>query len=130
VSSKWRDRAPRGHALIRTFFGGAKDEGALARDDEAMEQLARDELRELMGLNARPEWSRVFRFDRASPQMRVGHLAAMRTVRERLARVAPSLRVAGGGYDGVGIPDCIRQGQEAGRALVDAAPNPASLARG
>lgn len=130
VSSKWRDRAPHGHALVRTFFGGASDEGELARDDEGMEQLARDELCELMGLNARPEWSRVFRFDRASPQMRVGHLAAMRTVRERLARVDPSLRVAGGGYDGVGIPDCIRQGQEAGRALVDATSNQASLGPG
>jgi oxygen-dependent protoporphyrinogen oxidase len=52
--------------------------------------------------------------------MRVGHLVTMRTVRERLAGLAPSVRVAGGGYDGVGISDCIRQGQEAARALVEA----------
>jgi oxygen-dependent protoporphyrinogen oxidase len=51
--------------------------------------------------------------------MRVGHLVTMRTVRQTLARDAPDLRVAGGGYDGVGIPDCIRQGQEAGRDMVE-----------
>ena len=39
-------------------------------------------------------------------------------LQERLASVAPGLRIAGGGYDGVGIPDCVRQGQEAARALV------------
>ena len=39
---------------------------------------------------------------------------------ETLARVAPGLLIAGGGYDGVGIPDCVRQGNEAGRAIVDA----------
>jgi oxygen-dependent protoporphyrinogen oxidase len=43
----------------------------------------------------------------------------MRGMRETLARVAPGLLVAGGGYDGVGIPDCVRQGNEAGRAMVD-----------
>ncbi len=51
--------------------------------------------------------------------MRVGHLATMRAVHARLAQAAPGLRVAGGGYDGIGIPDCIRQGTEAGRAMVE-----------
>ena len=32
-------------------------------------------------------------------------------------RIARGIRLAGGGYDGVGIPDCVRQGQEAGAAL-------------
>jgi oxygen-dependent protoporphyrinogen oxidase len=123
VSSKWAHRAPPGHALVRAFFGGASNEGTLARDDGALTELARKELRVIMGLGARPQWSRVYRFDRATPQMRVGHLVTMRTVRERLARLAPSVRVAGGGYDGVGISDCIRQGQEAARALVEAVAN-------
>ena len=65
--------------------------------------------------------TKVFRFARGSAQMKVGHLAMMRGVRETLARVAPGLRIAGGGYDGVGIPDCVRQGNEAGRAMVDGA---------
>jgi oxygen-dependent protoporphyrinogen oxidase len=117
VSSKWDGRAPEGHVLLRVFFGGASGEGVLGKGDEELEQLARDELRALMGLDAAPVLSRVFRFVGASAQMRVGHLATMRTLRERLEHVAPALRVAGGGYDGIGIPDCIRQGQDAGIAL-------------
>jgi oxygen-dependent protoporphyrinogen oxidase len=39
-------------------------------------------------------------------------------VRERLASSAPGVAVAGGGYDGIGIPDCIRQGLDHGRAMV------------
>jgi oxygen-dependent protoporphyrinogen oxidase len=118
VSSKWRGRAPEGHVLLRAFFGGAAGGEALALDDGALADLARGELAALMGLDATPLWSRVFRFA-GSAQMRVGHLAAMRGLRERLAEVAPGLVLGGGGYDGVGIPDCIRQGQEAGRALAD-----------
>ncbi len=118
VSSKWAGRAPEGHALLRAFFGGAFGADALALGDEALASLAQRELRRLMGIDARPLWSRVFRFDRATAQMRVGHLGRMRTLRERLAQAAPGLRIAGGGYDGVGIPDCIRQGQEAARSLL------------
>jgi len=120
VSSKWRGRAPDGQVLVRVFFGGTSGEATLERDDDALVRLAREELRVLMGLDAAPVLSRVFRFAGKSPQMRVGHLVTMRTIHERLTRVAPALRLAGGGYDGIGIPDCIRQGQEAARTLVDA----------
>jgi oxygen-dependent protoporphyrinogen oxidase len=118
VSSKWRGRAPEGHVLLRVFFGGPRGEGILGRDDQALGELARDELRAIMGLTAEPLWSRVFRFEATRAQMRVGHLATMRVLREELARALPGVWVAGDGYDGAGIPDCIRQGQDAGCAMV------------
>jgi oxygen-dependent protoporphyrinogen oxidase len=116
VSSKWEGRAPDGHVLVRAFFslGGGVD-----GDDGSLVRLARAELTALMGLSATPVLSRVFRFDHASPQMRVGHLARMREVREGLARVAPGLRVAGGGYEGIGIADSVRQGREAARTILE-----------
>lgn len=118
VSSKWPGRAPEGHVLLRGFFGGAWGEDVLSHDDEGLSRIARTELRTLMGIDAEPVLTRVFRFGKASAQMRVGHLATMRALRERLEAAAPGLLIAGGGYDGVGIPDSIRQGEEAGRALV------------
>jgi protoporphyrinogen/coproporphyrinogen III oxidase len=120
VSSKWDGRAPDGSVLLRVFVGGPLGEDLVARDDdESLVRVARGELRALMGIDAEPTLSRVFRFERASAQMRVGHLARMRCIHARLASAAPGVRVAGGGYDGVGIPDCIRQGQDAGRAMIE-----------
>ena len=49
--------------------------------------------------------------------MRVGHLAVMRAMKSKLARVAPGVLLAGGGFDGIGIPDCVRQVEQAGAAL-------------
>jgi oxygen-dependent protoporphyrinogen oxidase len=119
VSSKWADRAPPGHVLVRGFVGGPAGEALLARDDAALAALVRQELRALMQLEAEPLFSRVFRFDHGRPQMRVGHLARMRALHEALARTAPAVRMAGDGYDGASIPDCVRQGREVGRAMVD-----------
>ena len=120
VSSKWSGRAPEGHVLLRVFVGGPLAEAPLGGDDAGLVRLARSELQALMGLAAEPVLARVFRFERGSTQMRVGHAEAMRAIRARVAEVAPCLGIAGGGYDGIGIPDCIRQGQDAARALVEA----------
>ncbi|MBV9947485.1 MAG: protoporphyrinogen oxidase [Myxococcales bacterium] len=125
VSSKWDGRAPEGHVLLRAFFGGVGREEILAGGDDALVSRARDELRALMGIDPQPLWSRVFRFEAARAQMRVGHLAAMRDLRRRLAEVAPGVLVAGDGFDGAGIPDAIRQGRSAGRELVARAPRAA-----
>ena len=110
VTSKWASRAPSGNVLMRVFFGGSLGQGVLAEDDAALATLAQSELGALMGgLDATPLFTRVFRFDRASAQPLVGHLARMRRVRAGLERL-PGVHVAGGGLDGIGIPDCVRQG--------------------
>jgi oxygen-dependent protoporphyrinogen oxidase len=119
VSSKWSGRAPEGHVLLRVFVGGPLAAEVLAEDDAALVRLARSELLALMSVSAEPVMTRVFRFDRGSVQMRVGHAEAMRILRARLTEIAPHVAIAGGGYEGIGIPDCIRQGQDAARALVD-----------
>jgi oxygen-dependent protoporphyrinogen oxidase len=119
VSSKWAHRAPEGYVLLRVFFGGPSSEEVLAADDAHLATLARRELGTLMNLEGEPLWSRVYRFRRASAQMRVGHLAMLRGLRERMSESAPRVLVAGGGYGVTGIPDCIREGQAAGIAMVD-----------
>jgi oxygen-dependent protoporphyrinogen oxidase len=111
VSSKWSGRAPDGHVLLRCFLTDAMD------DAQAID-AARAGLRALMGIDAVPITSRVFRLLQASPMMRVGHLSLVGRVRAELSRAAPGLMLAGGGYEGVGIPDCIRQAQETMAALL------------
>jgi oxygen-dependent protoporphyrinogen oxidase len=119
VSSKWSGRAPEGHVLLRVFFGGAGREAILQEDDAALAALGHRELGRWMKLAGEPAWSRVFRFDGARPQMRVGHLAAMRRIRALAGSAVKGVRIAAGGFDGDGIPDCVRQGEEAGRGMVD-----------
>lgn len=117
VSSKWQSRAPEGHVLMRVFFGGASDPAVLDRDDAELVSLARAELASLMGPLGTPLFSRVFRFNGASPQPQVGHLDRMAQVRALLA-AHPHLVLAGNGYWGIGIPDCIKQAEEAAASVM------------
>jgi oxygen-dependent protoporphyrinogen oxidase len=117
VTSKWAHRAPEDQVLIRVFLGGAGADDLLAKDDGELERLARDELERTMGVKASPRLTRVFRFLRANPQPLVGHPGRMRQTRELLA-ATPGLHLVASGYDGVGIPDCVRQAEQAARAIV------------
>ena len=120
VSSKWSGRAREGAALVRAFVGGARDpERVRACSDAELIAFAKAELERLMGPLGSPRFSRVYRYEDASPQPRVGHGALLERVRARSAANLPGLYLVGSAYDGVGIPDCVRQARGAAAAITD-----------
>jgi oxygen-dependent protoporphyrinogen oxidase len=115
MSSKFDNRAPQGFTQIRVFLGGSRNPDVLQLEDSAIEELARAELRDILGITATPLWSRIFRWMNGNPQYDVGHLAHVDALD---ALCTPGLYLAGSAYRGVGIPDCVRQGQLAADAAV------------
>lgn len=115
TSTKFPQRAVPGTVLLRAFVGGPRREDLVDLDDAALVDLVRDELRTIMGVHAAPTVARVFRWFRANPQYEVGHLDR---VSQMEALCPPGILLAGSAYRGVGLPDCIRQGQEAARGAL------------
>jgi len=117
TSSKFPHRAPAEYALIRSFVGGAGREHLVSLDDAALVQMVREELQAVLGIIARPQLARVFRWEKANPQYLVGHLERVEAMEKMLAPY-PGLFLTGSAYRGVGVPDCIHQGrQTAARVL-------------
>jgi len=119
VSSKWAGRAPEGGALLRVFLGGAREPNLVENSsDSELEQIGKDELERYMGrLDDVTRFTQVFRWVRSNPQPIKGHAARLAAIDAEVAHL-PGLALASSAYDGVGIPDCIRQGRAAaGRVL-------------
>jgi len=110
LSSKWPHRAPEGSALMRVFVGGTRDPQAVDRPDADLVRLSLAAITPLLGIEARPLFSRVYRWTRASAQHNVGHLTRVKTI-ERLLAARPGLFITGSGFRGVGIPDCVADGR-------------------
>lgn len=108
-STKFNDRAPDEHVLIRTFIGGAHNEALAEQEQATLIQAAREELRAMMAIDAEPVITRVYRWHKANPQYQVGHQARVAAIEQRAARHA-GLYLVGSAYHGVGIPDCIADG--------------------
>lgn len=112
ISSKWRSRAPEDMVLMRVFVGGHRDPSRLSSSDEELAAVGREELERLLNLRAEPLFTRVFRYEQANAQPIVGHADHVRRIRQRAER-HPGLWFAGAAYEGVGIPDCVRQANDA-----------------
>jgi oxygen-dependent protoporphyrinogen oxidase len=84
-------------------------------------QIVRGELRQILGaaLNPDPLFARVYKWKSAMAQYSVGHLARLQRI-EALRQKLPGLALAGNGYNGIGVPDCVRSGAEAaGKILAE-----------
>lgn len=110
TSTKFPHRAPQGYALLRVFIGRAGQD--IPWDEASLLTIARQELRHTLGIRAEPLVQRVFIWPRAMPQYNLGHQDILDQVETRL-RGRPRLALAGNGYRGIGIPDCIHSGEMA-----------------
>lgn len=126
VNAKFPGRAPENRVVLRCFFGGASDPGALEEADDALLSTAREELRRILGLAAAPIAHSISRWPRSMAQYTLGHVQRLQQIQSRASCIA-GLHFAGNWLDGIGISDCIRSGRLAARrALTGIAPTSSS----
>ena len=117
-SLKFEGRAPAGSILARAFVGGVLQNEMNSLPDDAIVAAVRDEFHALLAVTAAPGIIEVQRWPDSMPQYEVGHLDRV-SESERFAAHLPRFALAGAAYRGVGIPDCIRSGEEAARIVLD-----------
>lgn len=108
TSVKFKRRAPDDHVLLRVFFGGSRNPGMMEVDDRELLATVLAELKSLLDIDAPPLFHRIYRWHRANPQYDVGHLTRVETIEDAIPK---GLYVTGSPYRGIGIPDCVHQGQ-------------------
>ncbi|MBI5598465.1 MAG: protoporphyrinogen oxidase [Deltaproteobacteria bacterium] len=116
-SVKWEGRAPEDSVLIRCFVGGATNEGLVFLNDRELTDMVKNELRDIMGIEAEPILVRIFRWKKAMPQYTVGHEERVASIMETAAK-HPGLYLTGSAYRGIGISDCVREGEVAARKIL------------
>lgn len=123
-AGKWawvRDQDPN-LLVLRTSVGRVGEEHLLEREDGELVAASLHDLRDAVGLAARPVASRVTRWQSGLPQYTVDHLSRTARVRDAAHRL-PGLALCGAALDGVGVPACVASGRAAAeRVLGDTAP--------
>ncbi|MEW5974890.1 MAG: protoporphyrinogen oxidase [Acidobacteriota bacterium] len=114
---KFAGRAPEGFALLRAFMGGAMQPQALELDDSEMVNVIRKNLQDLLGIKSEPLFTRVERHPDAMAQYGLGHLKLVEEIEGGVLRFR-TLQLAGNGFGGVGIPDCIHRGEQAAERIL------------
>jgi oxygen-dependent protoporphyrinogen oxidase len=117
TSTKFPHRAPPDCALLRVFIGRAGQENDIPWDEASLLELAREELALTLGITADPLLARVFFWEKAMPQYNLGHPEKLAQI-DAILQTYPGLALAGNGYRGIGIPDCIHSGELAAEKIL------------
>ena len=117
IHNKFPHRAPDDRALLRCFFAGPNAENIWQLSDDAIIAIVRNELQQILRLRATPPFARVYKWKSAMAQYGVGHLERLDRIKHLRQRL-PGLALAGNGYRGIGVPDCIRSGGDAVKQIL------------
>ena len=122
-SRKWAHARPTGGGeVLRCFAGRSEDDPALSLSDSELSARLAAEVATVTGATEPAIDTRVTRWRGALPLYSVGHLDVVEEIETAAARHA-GLELAGAGFRGSGLPDCISQGQAAARRVLDTLAN-------
>ncbi|MGM0517249.1 MAG: protoporphyrinogen oxidase [Pseudomonadota bacterium] len=117
-STLFPNRAPAGHKLLTAFIGGRQDPEALEMNDTELARQVQNDLADLLGIEGQPVWQRVNRWPKAIPQYELGHLARIERLDQALEH-HPGLSLIGNWRDGIAVGDCLENGRQLARGLLD-----------
>ncbi len=115
---KWPHTTPEGKALVRCYVGRPDDQEVVHFSDEEIEEIVLRDLNKQMKIKGKPEMKVVTRWENVMPQYTVGHKQRVQRVKEQLEQHLPGVFLAGSSYEGIGLPDCIDQGEKAVRDVL------------
>ncbi len=105
-SSLFPDRAPAGHAALTTFVGGSRQPEVTERDNKELITMVHEELASIMGVQERPVYHRIARWQKAIPQYNLGHLSRVAQM-EKFEQSYPGIFLSGNFRGGIAVGDCI-----------------------
>lgn len=119
LNQKWPQTTPDDKIVLRVFIGKPGNDVVEHLNDKELSELAVKEIQRIMSFSTQPEWVRINRLIHCMPQYNVGHRAGITAVREHVAKHYPNLHLIGTPFDGIGIPDGVKQAKELVEKLVN-----------
>jgi oxygen-dependent protoporphyrinogen oxidase len=108
LNQKWEGRVPDdGYALIRVY---------VRRTEEDLRAVAMEELDEMIGVHTNPVRSWAHRWEHGLHRYTLGHLER---VAEAESHLGAGLFLAGGGFHGIGLNECVDSGMKAADRVLD-----------
>jgi protoporphyrinogen/coproporphyrinogen III oxidase len=120
TSRKWKHTSKTGNLLVRLFYKSSHPSFASLKEMQEHEllQVALADLKKSLGIKAEPVASVVTNWSDCMPNYLITHPQTVKALESKMDELYPGILLAGCSYYGVGIPDCIENGENVARKMV------------
>jgi protoporphyrinogen/coproporphyrinogen III oxidase len=120
TSRKWEHTSETGNLLVRLFYKSSHPSFAALKDmnEEELRQVALDDIERSLGITAQPVASEITNWSDNMPNYMINHRQNVEALEKMLAVSYPGVILAGCSYYGVGIPDCIENGETIAKKII------------
>lgn len=106
-SAVFAGRAPDGYHLLTTFVGGARNPQIFEKTDEEIFEIVFEELKEILGLQEKPDFMHIKRWRKAIPQYEIGYEKIENAI-ENFQRENRGIYFCSNFYKGISVGDCVK----------------------
>ena len=106
-SAVFENRAPDGYHLLTNFVGGARNAELFERSDEELFEIVYQELKDILGLREKPEFTHIKRWRKAIPQYLLGYEKVEESI-EQFERAYQGIYFCSNFYKGISVGDCVK----------------------
>lgn len=110
-STLFAGRAPAGHVALTVLVGGALRPELAGQPVAALIDATRQDLRDLLGVDGVPVFSRHTFWSHAIPQYELGYERQLETMRA-CEQAHPGFFIGGQARDGISLPNCLAAGEK------------------
>ena len=105
-SAMFDDRSPSDRILLTAFLGGSGDREIKSLRDDEIVAIAHNDLQRVLGVDEAPLVIAGFRWDKAIPQLSLGHAERLSTIAAGMTKL-PQMTLIGNYFTGPSVSDCI-----------------------
>ncbi|NOU94215.1 protoporphyrinogen oxidase [Paenibacillus sp. LMG 31456] len=121
TSRKWDHTSEQKQLLVRLFYKSTcRDyENLQQMTEEELMLVARKDMEDSLGITVMPVSFEVTKWHETMPNYHLKHPHIVKSLENKLAESYPDVILAGCSYYGVGIPDCIMNGEQTAQRIVE-----------
>jgi oxygen-dependent protoporphyrinogen oxidase len=120
TSRKWEHTSESRNLLVRLFYKSSHPEfTALQKmNEEDLLQVALADVNKSLGIMHEPIAIEITNWSDSMPNYQITHPKSVEALERKLTATYPGIIIAGCSYFGVGIPDCIENGESTARKII------------
>ncbi|PJN90380.1 protoporphyrinogen oxidase [Bacillus sp. mrc49] len=119
TSRKWEHTSGNSQLLVRLFYKSSSPDYERLRSLTKHEliEVALQDIKNSLAITGTPITSEVTKWHENMPNYHMKHPQIVQSLEAKMAKDYPNVLLAGCSYNGVGIPDCIADGEKKAQAI-------------